>query len=58
MNILKGIIVLLLLAGFTTSCSRKRAPSKGCDCPHGMLKEEISAEYAAAIYLKSGSKPS
>jgi hypothetical protein len=49
---------MLLLAGFTTSCSRKRAPGKGCDCPHGMLKQENSAEPAAAIYPKSGSKPS
>lgn len=59
MNILKGIILLLLLAGFTTSCSRKRAPSKGCDCPggHGMLMEKNTSERAAAIYLKSGSKP-
>ena len=59
MNILKGIIIVLLLAGFTTSCSRKRAPSKGCDCPggHGMLKEKNTSERAAAIYLKSGSKP-
>ncbi len=52
------IFLLLALIIIITSCSRKRAPGKGCDCPHGMLKEENSAEYAAAIYLKSGSKPS
>ncbi len=52
------IFLLLALAIITTSCSRKRAPSKGCDCPHGMLKEKNLPEPAAAIYLKSGSKPS
>jgi hypothetical protein len=60
MNIIKGILLVLLLAGFTSSCSRKRAPSKGCDCPggHGMLKEKNTAEPATALYPKSGSQPS
>lgn len=52
------IFLLVALTFIISSCSRKRAPSKGCDCPHGMLNEKNSAEPAAAIYLKSGSKPS
>ncbi len=60
MNGLKKISILLLVLVITSSCSRKRAPSKGCDCPggHGMLKEKNTSEPTAAIYLKSGSKPS
>jgi hypothetical protein len=52
------IFLLVALTFIISSCSRKRAPGKGCDCPHGMLKETNTPERAAAIYLKSGSKPS
>lgn len=52
------IFLLVALTIIISSCSRRRAPSKGCDCPGGMLKKENSDKHAAAIYLKSGSKPS
>lgn len=52
------IFILLALTIIISSCSRKRAPSKGCDCPHGMLKEKNTPEPAAAIYRKSGNAPS
>jgi len=54
------IFLLLALTIIITSCSRKRAPSKGCDCPggHGMLKEKSISEPTAFLYHKSGSRPS
>ncbi len=60
MSIVKKISILLLVLAIASSCSRKRAPSKGCDCPggHGMLQEKKTTEPASSIYLKSGSKPS
>ncbi len=53
-------LLLFALVIIISSCSRKRAPAKGCDCPggHGMLKENKTPEPAAALYLKSGNSPS
>lgn len=52
------IFLIVAIIFIVSSCSRKRAPSKGCDCPggRGMLEEKNTIEASAAIYLKSGSK--
>lgn len=54
------IFLLLALAIIISSCSRKRAPSKGCDCPggHGMIKEKSASEPTAILYRENGSCPS
>jgi len=52
MNVAKKIILLLLLAGFTISCSPKRAPSRGCDCPsgHGMIEKKGKELNTAMVF--------
>ncbi len=55
------IFLLLAFAIIITSCSRKRAPAKGCDCPgggHGMIEQKNTSEPTAAIYPEDGSFPS
>lgn len=49
-----------MLGSLIAACHPKRAPSRGCDCPggHGMIKEKSTTEPAAAIYHKSGNRPS
>lgn len=59
MNLAKKISILLLVLIIASSCSRKRAPSKGCDCPggHGMLMEKTPLKLRLPYTLKTVVSP-